>query len=79
MATKTFYATGTFKFANRMLTAGEPVTMDGPASRLYIHLGKITDRKPRAAAVVAEPAAPAAEPKPQRKAPARKRRAKAKP
>jgi hypothetical protein len=53
MATKQFYATGTFKYQHRMLTAGEPVEMDGPTSRLYLHLGKIAPTKPR------QPRAPA--------------------
>jgi hypothetical protein len=58
MATKQFYATGAFKYGTRMLTAGDPVEMDGPTSRLYTHLGKITDRKPRAAAAPSESATP---------------------
>jgi hypothetical protein len=47
MATKTFYATGAFRYQHRMLTAGEPVQMDGPTARIFNALGKITDRKPR--------------------------------
>lgn len=58
MATKQFYATGTFKFANRMMTAGDPVEMDAPTARLYMALDKITDRKPRAAAETPKPKAP---------------------
>jgi hypothetical protein len=47
MATKQFYATDTFKYQHRMLTAGDPVQMDGPTSRLYIHLGKISEKRPK--------------------------------
>ena len=48
MADKQLYATGTFKYNNRMMTTGEPVTMSGPHRRLYLALGKVTEEKPKA-------------------------------
>jgi hypothetical protein len=74
MATKQFYATGDFKYGTRMMRAGDPVEMDGPTSRLYTALGKISPAKPRTAR--AEPVAEPEAPKPARKP--RKRAAKAK-
>lgn len=47
MATKTLYATGSFKYQHRMLKAGDPVEMDAPTARLYEHLGKVSEAKPR--------------------------------
>jgi hypothetical protein len=47
MATKQFYATGSFKYGTRMLSAGDPVEMPGPHARLYSKLGKVTDAKPK--------------------------------
>lgn len=71
MATKQLYATGTFKYQNRMLAAGDPVEMTGPHRRLYIALGKVTDEKPRVAR--AAPVAAAEEPAPKpRRAPRKK-------
>jgi hypothetical protein len=56
MATKQFYATGSFKYANRMLTSGDgPFPMDGPTARLYIALGKISPNKPRTVTSMARP------------------------
>lgn len=57
MATKQLYATGTFKFQNRMLKADDPVEMDAPTARLYAALGKVTEAKPRGA-TAAKKAAP---------------------
>jgi hypothetical protein len=47
MATRQLYATGTFKYQNRMMQAGDPVEMTDPHRRLYLALGKVTDEKPR--------------------------------
>lgn len=47
MATKQLYATGTFKYQNRMLQAGDPVEMTDPHRRLYTALGKVSDVKPK--------------------------------
>ena len=59
MATKTFYATGGLKYGTRRLQAGDPVELTDPLARLYLALGKVTDKKPRtAAAAKAEVAAP---------------------
>jgi hypothetical protein len=73
MAIKQFYATGAFKYNNRMLTAGDPVEMDGPTSRFYIYLNKISPTKPRTITSLARPDAdgsgnllPTAAPKPKR-------------
>lgn len=56
MATKQFYATGDFRYANRMLRAGDgPIPMDGPTARLYRALGKISPEKPRAVTSMARP------------------------
>lgn len=49
MATKQLYATGTFKYQNRMMKAGDPVEMDAPTARLYTALDKVTDKAPRRA------------------------------
>lgn len=49
MATKQFYATGSFKYGTRMLRAGDPVELDAPNARLFAALGKISPDKPRAA------------------------------
>jgi hypothetical protein len=62
MATKTFYATGSFKYGTRMMTAGDAVEMDGPTARLYTALRKISPDKPRAAKVATAPVAPVAPP-----------------
>jgi hypothetical protein len=66
MATKQLYATGTFKYQNRRLKAGDPVEMDGPNARLYAHLKLVTDKRPRRSAppAAAEPA-PVAETTPE--------------
>jgi hypothetical protein len=65
MATKQFYATGSFKYGTRMMQAGDAVEMDGPTARLFTALNKITDRAPpsrkpveRTAEAVAKPRAP---------------------
>lgn len=60
MATKQFYATGSFKYATRMMKAGDPVEMDGPTARLYTALGKISPRAPKKVATA--PDAPVAPP-----------------
>jgi hypothetical protein len=57
MATKMFYVTRDMKhplYRGRMLTAGEPLELDGPTGRLYQRLNAVTDQKPRKAK--AEPA-----------------------
>lgn len=75
MAEKQLYATGTFKYQNRMLQAGEPVNMPGPHQRLYTALGKVTDEAPKKAAapkVEAEPSAPVAKKAPAKRAPRKK-------
>jgi hypothetical protein len=57
MATKMFYVTRDMKhplYRGRMLKAGEPLELDGPAARLYKQLNAITEQKPRRAK--AEPA-----------------------
>lgn len=76
MATKRFYATGGFKYGTRMLTAGDPVEMDGPTARLYTALGKITPQRPRTAAPAEESAAPTEQPPaaPKRKRTTRRKR-----
>ena len=74
MATKQLYATGTFKYQNRMLAAGDPVEMTAPHARLYAALGKVTDKRPRKAKVEAETVEASAKPK----AAPRKKRATAK-
>jgi hypothetical protein len=51
MATKTFYATRDLKnpsYGTRMLKAGDPVELDGPKARLYLALGAVTPKKPKA-------------------------------
>lgn len=70
MATKQLYATGTFKYANRMMQAGDPVEMSAPHARLYTALGKVTEDAPKAArSPKAEaPAKPKAPRKPRKKA-----------
>jgi hypothetical protein len=55
MATKQFYAIKPFKFANRMMTAGDPVQMDGPTARLYTALNAISPNKPRTVTSLARP------------------------
>lgn len=55
MATKQLYATGTFKYQNRMLQAGDPVEMSGPHQRLYMALGKVTEEKPARVATAEKP------------------------
>ncbi len=47
MATKRYYATGAFRYQTRMLTAGDPVELDGPNARLFTALGKVSPDKPR--------------------------------
>jgi hypothetical protein len=47
MATKQLYATGEFRYGTRRLKAGDPVEMIGPHQRLYLHLGKVTEEKPK--------------------------------
>jgi hypothetical protein len=46
MATKQFYATGSFKYGTRMLRAGDPVEMDEPNARLFTALRKISPKAP---------------------------------
>jgi hypothetical protein len=52
MATKQFYATGSFKYNHRMLRAGDPVELDAPSARLFTALGKISADKPKGAKAV---------------------------
>lgn len=67
MATKDFYATGDFRYANRMLRAGDgPVAMDGPTARLYTALGKISRTPPKKAAPAPETTEAPTEEKPKR-------------
>jgi len=47
MATKTFYATTGLKYGTRHLKAGEPLELTDPLARLYLALGKVTDKRPR--------------------------------
>lgn len=50
MATKTLYVTKDMKdpiYRNRMLRAGQPLELDGPTQRLYLHLGLVTEQKPK--------------------------------
>ena len=51
MATKQYYATGSFRYGTRMLSAGDPVELDAPNARLFLALNKITDRRPARARV----------------------------
>lgn len=78
MATKTMYATGALKYGTRRLMAGDPVEMNASHQRLYLALGKVTDKKPRAARATAPEPAPAETetPAPKRKRTTRKRTAK---
>ena len=48
MAHRKVYATGG-RYGTRMMTAGEPLILPGPAARLALALGKATDKRPRAA------------------------------
>ena len=52
MATKTFYATGGLKYGTRRLQAGDPIELTDPLARLYLALGKVTDKKPPAFAYI---------------------------
>lgn len=74
---KTFYVTRDMKhplYRGRMLRAGEPLELDGPAARLYRQLNAITDEKPKAKRVEEAPKAEA----PKAKRAPRKRAAKKK-
>lgn len=80
MATKTFYVTRDMKhplYRNRMLRAGEPLELDGPAASLYKRLRAVSDTPPEGEKVAAPPpvtpppAAPTAA-APKRKAPAKR-------
>lgn len=62
MATKQYYATGSFRYGTRMLRAGDSVEMDAPTARLFTALNKISDQGPVKAAKPAEET-----PKPPRK------------
>jgi hypothetical protein len=54
MAVKQFYATGDFRYATRMMRAGDgPISMDAPTARLYTALGKISPDKPKKVATAA--------------------------
>lgn len=46
MAARRYYATGAFRYQTRMLQAGDPVILDGPNSRLYLAMGKVTPLAP---------------------------------
>jgi hypothetical protein len=57
MAVKQFYATGDFRYATRMMRAGDgPISMDAPTARLYTALGKISPDKPKKVATTPPPA-----------------------
>lgn len=80
MATEQFYATRDFKYGTRMMRAGDPVTMDGPTSRLYTALAAISAEKPKAARAAPAPVEEAVtetapKPAPKRKAARRKKSA----
>jgi hypothetical protein len=62
MATKQYYATGSFRYGTRMLSAGDPVELDAPSARLFTALNKITDQRP-ARARVSEPVEEAPKPR----------------
>jgi hypothetical protein len=55
MATKQYYATGSFKYGTRMMRAGDPVELDAPSARLFTALGKISPDKPRTITSMARP------------------------
>ena len=78
MATKTFYATGSFRYGTRMLTAGDKVELDGPNARLFTALKKISPTAPKKAAAPAVPVAETAPVAPKPAAKLRKRKAAAK-
>jgi len=68
MAKRTLYVTKDMRdpiYRTRQLRAGQPLELDGPTARLYVHLGVATEEKP-AKAAAAPAAEPAAEPKPKR-------------
>jgi hypothetical protein len=62
MAHRQFYASRPFRYGNRMLTAGDPVSLSGPDARLFTKMGMVVERKPRP--VRAAPATRAVEPPP---------------
>lgn len=75
MATRTLYVTKDMKdpiYRTRRLKAGDALELDGPTSRLYLHLGLVTEQKPRRAAEVVVETAEA--PKPARKRTARRKK-----
>ena len=74
MATKTFYATTDgLKYGTRRLQAGDPIELTDPLARLYLALGKVTDKRPRlAAAPVKAQAIPKAPAKRRKRAAAKK-------
>lgn len=79
MATKIFYATGSFRYGTRMLTAGQKVDLDATNARVFLALKKISPTAPKKAAVPAmttENVAP--KPPAKLKAAPRKRKAAAK-
>jgi hypothetical protein len=82
MAVKQFYATGDFRYATRMMRAGDgPISMDAPTARLYTALGKISPDKPKKVATappVTPPPATDTAPTAPRKAPKKRAAKKAK-
>lgn len=78
MAIQKLYVIKPFKYQHRMLTAGDPVEMSGPDARLYEHLGKVSEKKPRVPRAVVPAATtdvsePSEAPKPKRKRTRRKK------
>ena len=47
MAHRTVYATESGRYGTRMLTAGEPLYLSGPAARAILALGRATNTAPR--------------------------------
>jgi hypothetical protein len=54
MAHREVIATRTGRYGTRMLTAGEPLTLSGPAARAMIALGRAEEKPRRARRVVQE-------------------------
>lgn len=48
MAHRTVFAAADGRYGTRMLTAGEPLQLSGPAARAMVALGRATDTAPRA-------------------------------
>lgn len=60
MAHRQFYLTpaGAGFYRTRMLSAGDPILLSGPESRLQMKLGNVEATKPRARAAIGRPAGP---------------------